>query len=176
MNPIDITNLIILAVILIIAVISDIRFHKIPNLLTFPAMVVGIAYHFYMSGLHGLLFSVVGIFLGMASLIFFYFKGGMGAGDVKLMGAVGGMIGAKGVFVAFLCTALAGGIFAIVLLTLHGRLKETAKRYGTILKVLIFTWSLIYLPPEKEEKMPLMPYGVSIAIGTSLAVLRNVIM
>jgi len=176
MNSIEITKLVILAIILLIAVVSDIRFHKIFNWLTFPAMVVAVSYHSYMSGLHGLLFSVVGIFVGIGLLILFYFKGGMGAGDVKLMGAVGGMIGAKGVFVAFLCTALAGGIFAIVLLTLHGHLKETAKRYGTILKVLIFTWSLIYLPPEKEEKMPLMPYGVSIAIGTSLAVLRNVTM
>ena len=176
MNSIEITKLVILAIILLIAVVSDIRFHKIFNWLTFPAMVVAVSYHSYMSGLQGLIFSVVGIFVGIGLLILFYFKGGMGAGDVKLMGAVGGMIGAKGVFVAFLCTALVGGIFAIVLLTLHGRLKETAKRYGTILKVLIFTWSLIYLPPEKEEKMPLMPYGVSIAIGTSLAVLRNVIM
>lgn len=175
MNSIEITKLVILAIILLIAVVSDIRFHKIFNWLTFPAMVVAISYHSYMSGLQGLLFSVVGIFVGIGLLILFYFKGGMGAGDVKLMGAVGGMLGAKGVFVAFLCTALVGGIYAIILLALHRQLKDTVKRYGTIMKVFIFTRSLIYMPPEKREKMPLMPYGVSIAIGSSLSVLKDVI-
>ncbi len=181
MNAIDITMIdtitfAILAVILLIAVISDIRLHKIRNWLTFPAMVVGIAYYSYIGGLEGLLFSATGIALGVVILMPFYFMGGMGAGDVKLMGAVGGMLGVKGVLVAFLCTALVGGIWAIILLTLHGHLKDTVKRYWMILKVLIFARSLNYVPPENKEKMPLMPYGVAIAIGTSLSVLRDVVM
>jgi prepilin peptidase CpaA len=98
----------------------------------------------------------------------------MGAGDVKLMGAVGVLLGPKGVFVAFLCTALIGGIYAVILLGLHGHLKESVKRYGTMLKTYIFTMSLVYLPPAKIVKMPVLPYGVAIALGTSLSFIRNV--
>ncbi len=174
MNIIEITPLIFLTIILLITTISDIRTHKIPNYCTYPAIVIGIGYYTYMNGLHGLLFSLAGLFLGLFLLILFYLKGGMGAGDVKLMGAVGVLLGPKGVFVAFLCTALIGGIYAVILLGLHGYLKESVKRYGTMLKTYIFTMSLVYLPPAKIVKMPVLPYGVAIALGTSLSFIRNV--
>ena len=175
MNIIEITPLIFLTIILLITTISDIRTHKIPNYCTYPAIAIGIGYYTYMNGLHGLLFSLAGLFSGLFLLILFYLKGGMGAGDVKLMGAVGVLLGPKGVFVAFLCTALIGGIYAVILLGLHGHLKESVKRYGTMLKTYIFTMSLVYLPPAKIVKMPVLPYGVAIALGTSLSFIRNVL-
>jgi prepilin peptidase CpaA len=175
MNFIEIIPLSILIVILIITTIYDIKFHRIPNWLTFPTMAAGIGYHTYMKGIQGLLFSIEGLFLGLALFIVFYLTAGMGAGDIKLMGAVGGLIGYKGVFMAFLGTALVGGIYALILLTLHGHLKETIKRYGAILKVSIFTRRFAYFPPEKKEKMPVMAYGVAIAFGTLLSILTDII-
>jgi len=109
----------LLTAVLIIAVVSDIRLQKIPNWLTYPAMTVRIIYRTGLKGLEGFIFSWGGIGVGVAVRIGFYLVGGTGAGDVQLMGAVGGFLGPKGVFIAFLCTAIVGGIYAILLMALH---------------------------------------------------------
>jgi len=167
---------ILLTAVLIIAAVNDIRLQKIPNWLTYPAMTVGIIYHTGLKGLEGFIFSWGGIGVGIAVLIGFYLVGGTGAGDVKLMGAVGGFLGPKGVFIAFLCTAIVGGIYAILLMALHGFLKETAKRYIRIIKTFILTKNIIYAPPTQKEKNPKLCYGVAIAVGTiiSLAFFRSI--
>jgi len=74
--------------ILIIAAITDFRSRIIPNWLTLPAIVGGLAYHAAVNGLSGFIFGLEGVLLGFALLILFYLAGGMGAGDVKLLGAV----------------------------------------------------------------------------------------
>lgn len=162
----DINIFILLSSILIIAVVNDLRFQKIPNILTFPAMVVAIAYNSWFNGLEGFLFSVEGIGLGMAVFIAFHLFGGMGAGDVKLMGAVGGFLGPKGVFIAFLFTALTGGIYSLVILAFHGYLRGTARRYGTMLKTYLLTQKIVYTPASKEESKLRLCYAVAIALGT----------
>ena len=172
----EIFPIIFLTLILIIAAISDIRAHKIPNWLTFSTMVTGIVFHTYTKSWEGFLFSLEGIFLGFAFLLIFYFLGGTGAGDVKLMGAVGGILGPKGVFTAFLFIALLGGIYSIILLVLHEGLKDMVKRYGKMLNTFIFTTSITYIPPETNKgKKPVLCYGVVIALGTLLSVMRNFI-
>ncbi len=160
---------IFLLVILAIAVIHDIRFKKIPNLLTYPCMFTAIIYHTYMNGLAGFLFSLEGIGLGMAVLMIFYLMGGMGAGDVKLMGAVGGILGPKGVFIAFLFTAIVGGIYSLILLAFHGDLIEKLKRYGMILKGFILTKNIINVSSSKKKTKLRLCYGVAIAIGTMIS-------
>ena len=71
MNLIEIVPILFLIVILPIAAMYDIRFHKIPNWLTFPTMAAGIAFYTYMKGPKGLIFSVEGLLLGMAFFIVF---------------------------------------------------------------------------------------------------------
>lgn len=164
-----------LALVLIIAAISDIRSHRIPNWLTLSTIGAGIVFHTYMKGWQGFLFCLEGIFLGFAFLLIFYFMGGTGAGDVKLMGAVGGILGPKGVFIAFLFVAVLGGIYSIVLLIFHEGLRNMVKRYGNMLKAFIFANSMIYIPPENKGEKPVLCYGVVIALGTLLSVMRNVI-
>ncbi len=167
----DINILILLATLLIIAVVNDLRFQKIPNILTFPAMVVAIAYNSWFSGLEGFLFSIEGIGLGMAVLIAFHLFGGMGAGDVKLMGAVGGFLGPEGVFIAFLLTALTGGIYSLVILAFNGYLRGTLKRYGTMFKSFILTKKIVYVSASNKESKLRLCYGVPIAMGTLLTFL-----
>jgi prepilin peptidase CpaA len=167
----DTNILILLAGLLTIAVVNDLRFQKIPNILTFPAMALAIAYHSWFSGLEGFLFSIEGIGLGMAVLIAFHLFGGMGAGDVKLMGAVGGFLGPKGVFIAFLLTALTGGIYSLVILAFKGYLMGTLKRYGTMFKSYIVTRKIVYVSASKEESKLRLCYGVPIAMGTLLTFL-----
>ena len=121
-------------VISLIAAVTDIRSRRIPNWLTYSAMLLGVGYHTMVSGAQGFFFGAGGLFLGLALLIVFYLMGGMGAGDVKLMGAVGALLGPKGVFIAFIFTALVGGIYAIILLLLRFRVSGTVIRLSTMFR------------------------------------------
>ena len=158
-----------LATLLLIGAAWDLWFHKIPNWLTFPAAALAITYHSAMNGFSGLLFSLEGIAVGIAILLPFYLLGGMGAGDAKLLGAVGGILGPKGVFAAFLFTALVGGIYALFLLAYHGYLKKTILRYRMMLKTFLLTRNFIYVPPPAREGKPKLWYGLAIALGTFLS-------
>jgi len=162
--------IIFLTIILLTAAINDFRFQKIPNWLTLFTVTVGVILHTCTSGWKGFFFSIGGMFLGLALLMAFYLKGGMGAGDVKLMGAVGGILGPGGVFAAFLGTALIGGVYAIALLALGGEIPDLVSRYGAMLKTFFFTHRMAYIPPAKKTTRPALRYGVAIAIGTMLSV------
>jgi len=129
-------------------------------------MIVGFIYYTTISGMAGLLHSLSGLLLGLALLITVYLLGGMGAGDVKLMAAVGSLLGPQGVFEAFLGTALAGGIYALIVLASKGYLPDTLKRFGLMLKTFFVTKKFIYIPPPQAEKAPLLCYGVAICLGT----------
>ncbi len=156
-----------LIIALLIASVSDLRFQKVPNWLTYPTMIAGIFIYTGFKGLEGFLFSIEGLGVGIAVLIIPYLLGGTGAGDVKLMGAVGGFLGPKGVFIAFLCTSIVGGIYAVVLLALHGYFD----RYWGILKTFILTRKLIYpSSSQKREDKPKLCHGVAIALGTLITI------
>lgn len=161
--------LIILLIILATAVATDLLYRKIPNALTISAAACGLLYHIYLNGLDGFLFSLEGLLLGLGLLLFFHVFGMMGAGDVKLMGAVGSILGPAAVFKAFLFTAIAGGIFALIVLAWHGQLFSFMKRIWLSLKLSLLTRGLTLAP--NEQKSPLiLCYGIAIAIGTSLSI------
>ena len=163
----DIFLIILLAGVLIAAAVNDLRFQKIPNLFTYPTMAVAFAYHCVTNGLDGLLFTAGGLALGVAIFILPYLMGGMGAGDAKLMGAVGAIVGPRGVLIAFLCTAVVGGIYALILFAVSRRyFKGFLARYATTLKTLVFTGHFIPIPAAEDEKEPKLCYGVAIALGT----------
>ena len=157
--------------ILIIAAITDIRWQRIPNILTYTTMGICLLYHIASSGAEGLFFSLSGLALGMAFFILPYLMGGMGAGDVKLLGAVGAALGPKGVFVAALCTALVGGVYAAVLMLIKYKdCKDLVARYAVTLKIFTATGGLYTIPAGENEKPPKLCYGLAIALGTLIAV------
>lgn len=163
-------TLFFLICILSTAVITDIRHHRIPNWLVFPAMLIGVVYHTSLNGMSGLFFSVLGLGSGLLLLIFFYMIGGMGAGDVKLMGSVGSFIGPADTLTAFYFTAFTGGLFALMVIAKSGSMMSLVRRYGSMLKIFLVEHKLFYIPPTPSGKMPVLPYGVAIAIGTILTV------
>jgi len=168
---IDIFLIIFLGCALIVAAVNDMRFQKIPNLLTYPTMGIALGYHFVMNGLDGLLFSAGGLALGIAVFILPYLMGVMGAGDAKLMGAVGAILGARGVFIAFLFTAIIGGVYAlIVVLIKRQHFKGFFKRQAATLKTFIFTRQFIPISGDNNEKKPKLCYGIAIALGTLFSV------
>lgn len=167
--------LILLSGVLIAASVTDLRSRRIPNRLTYSTMIGGLIFYSIHSGLSGFLTSMGGLFFGLALLIVFYLAGGMGAGDVKLMAAVGSLLGPQGVFEAFLGTGLIGGIYALMILGAKGYLPDTLRRFGLMLKTYFVTRKFIYIPPPREEKPPRLCYGVAISLGTLASLVYRMI-
>ncbi len=157
----------ILILALFIALITDIRSHKIPNWLTYPLIILAIISYSDVNGLQGLLFSAEGLGLGLAVLMPLYIVGGMGAGDVKLMAAVGAALGPVHLFYAFLCTAIAGGIYALILaLVKTGLLKQLVSRVNAAFCTVAIERDL-HSPRFPGEMIGVKLYfGVAISLGT----------
>ena len=150
-----------------VAVFRDLKTSKIPNLLTFPMMLLGLAWHGGMNGLNGLWFSCGGLLLGIGIFLIPHIMGGMGAGDVKLLGAAGAILGPKGVVFAAAFSVLLGGVYAIVLLAIHHEYAISfLQRLWTTMKSLFLTGQLILFPPGKDEKQPKLKFALPIAFGT----------
>jgi len=159
--------IILLLSILSISAVIDFRLQKIPNLITFPAIIIALLYHFFTSGIDGLIFGALGMATGIGLLIIPYGLGFSGAGDAKLMGAVGAILGSKSVFVAFLLTALVGGMYAVIIILLHKKqFKGFFKKQLITLQLFILTRKFIPDPVEENDKKPKLCYGLAIALGT----------
>jgi prepilin peptidase CpaA len=115
-----------------IASLYDVRERRIPNRLTGPAIAFGLLLHLASGGWWGLGHSALaGLIAGGIFLIFFV-AGGMGAGDVKLMTAVGCIAGTSPLGMIAVSTAIAGGIFALAVSTRHGQLREVLRNAAAV--------------------------------------------
>ncbi|MGA1982886.1 MAG: A24 family peptidase [Acidobacteriaceae bacterium] len=116
----------------LISSVFDVRSRRIPNFITMPAFLFGLALHLALGG-WGQLFTALaaGIICGLVFLVF-YLAGGMGAGDVKLIMAVGCIAGLSHVAYLLVLTALSGGAMAIVLAVARGRLQQTLTNVGAL--------------------------------------------
>jgi prepilin peptidase CpaA len=173
-NPSMVPLSIVLAAALIAAV-TDVWKFKVYNTLTLPLMASGLIYQFSVGGLNGLSQGVLGVLFGFFALIFFYVMGGMGAGDVKLLSALGAWLGMPLTFYIFIASSLLGGIYAVLLLVLGGSLGETWVNlqilWFRILSVSRYLGSDDRL--ERETKRPdrrkrCVPFAAMVAMGTSM--------
>jgi prepilin peptidase CpaA len=150
-----------------LAAFFDLRSHKIPNILTYPSMVLALCYYSSIYGLKGFYFSLAGIGTGIGLLILPYILGGMGAGDAKLLGAVGGFIGAKATVISFVYIALIGCVYAVLLLFVK---RKDFKGYfqGLYLTFKLFLMTRNFIPdqPHVQRNRPRVYYGIAIAAGT----------
>jgi prepilin peptidase CpaA len=160
--------LIILATVaLAVAVIEDLRRQKIPNFVTFPTMALAAAYSSSAYGLEGFLFSIGGLTLGIVFFIVPYIMGGMGAGDVKLMGAAGAIFGPKGIILASIMVFLIGGAYGLLLMLITpGYTSSFLRRQWSTLKTFMLTKQIILAPPSFDENRPVLKFAVPIALGS----------
>jgi prepilin peptidase CpaA len=105
--------------------VHDIRERRIPNRLTGTAIVAGLVLHGIGAGWRGMGDSALAGLLGGGIFLMFYLAGGMAAGDVKLMTAVGCIVGLSALQSIVIATVIAGAVFALVVSLYHGRLRET---------------------------------------------------
>jgi prepilin peptidase CpaA len=113
--------------------VHDLRERRIPNNVTGPAIVAGLTLHTATGGFRGMGdAALAGAIAGAVALIF-WFAGGMGAGDVKLMAAVGCIAGLGPLRLLLIATAIAGAMFALAVSLRHGRLRETLANVSALL-------------------------------------------
>ena len=103
-----------LFILLIAAVVTDLRTHRVPNILLAPALSLAFLLNTLHGGGAGLLTAAGGLLVGILMFLPLYIIGGMAAGDVKLLGVVGSFLGPWGAFVAGVATMMAGAVFGVV--------------------------------------------------------------
>ena len=106
------------------ASITDIRYFKVHNRLTFPLLVSGIVFHAVLGGWGGFQASLAGTLIGLGILLPAYLMGALGAGDVKFVAAIGAWLGTGPILFALAIGCMATGVYSVVLLAKHGRLRE----------------------------------------------------
>ncbi len=95
------------------AVREDLLTHRIPNRLTGPLLAGGVALQCAVGGWRGIEEASLGALVGLAMLLPFYLLHAMGAGDVKLLAALGAALGPYWALVAGVGTIIAGGVLGI---------------------------------------------------------------
>ena len=162
--------LFVLLAVLIGAAVYDVRYRKIPNWISIAGVVLGLLLNFLIGPPEGgLLFALKGFAAGFGVYLFLYVVRAMGAGDVKLMGAVGALTGAERWFGIFLVTAIVGGVMAFLLVLVRGRLKKTLFNVGFILSELRHGRPAYVGKEEldvRTKKGVSLPHGAVIAIST----------
>jgi prepilin peptidase CpaA len=160
---------VVLIVIALLAGFYDWRTRKIPNWLNLSGVILGLGLNCFLLQFHGLLSASLG--LGLALLVYLplYLVRGMGAGDVKLMAAIGSIAGPQIWLGIFLATALLGGLASLVLVFSQRRLVQTAANVGTIVSELAHA----RLPFHKDPALDMhsnkalgLPHGTLIAAGS----------
>ncbi len=138
----------------------DWKARRIPNWLTFGGLAIILSFNTFHFGTEGFINSLLGFVSGIGLLLIPYLLGGMGAGDVKLLGTVGAIAGYKGIVVIFFYTAISGLIIGIIWLIF------TPDR----LKFLITTGQILPTVDKKQK----VPYGIAILMGTILYIMFGV--
>ena len=152
-----------LPVLLAVACYTEIRLHRIPNLLTYAGIVLGLGAAALTGGWTGLEDSAIGLALAGCVFLPFCLMGVVGGGDMKLMAAVGAIVGWPLVLGVLCDIFLAGGLLAIGIMVWNGVFWTTL---ANAFRVLVGA-------PRRANGLrnpPMVPYGIAIAAGTLFAV------
>jgi prepilin peptidase CpaA len=149
------------------AALLDWRSRRIPNWLTVPGLLLGVAVHAMLSGWRGALFALEGAGLALVILLPLVMLRGLGAGDWKLMGAVGALLGPVMFLFVLFGSVFASGLMAIVQVMRTGRVLQTLENLWILMKG-FFSFGLRANPHISLDNPKLMklPFGIAVAAAT----------
>lgn len=153
----------------VVAAWTDLRNRKIPNWLTIPGIFAGIALNSYFKGWHGTKTSLEGAGLALLVLLPLVLLRALGAGDWKLMGAVGAFLGPALFPFVLVASVFVAGLMAIVQMVRTRRVIETLSN----LAVLVQGFFSLRVNPEITLDNPVLmklPFGVAVAAGTLICI------
>ena len=160
---------ILLVLLVLTASIVDIRKHRIPNWLTIAGVITAVALNTFLFETAGLWYSAEGLLVAFAVYFVLYLLRGMGAGDVKLMAAVGAAVGWRNWLGILFLTAIIGGVAALVLAVSKGRVRKTFRNMWLLLMSLRQGRAPYRDNPDLDVQSDMalrLPHGAVIAAGT----------
>jgi prepilin peptidase CpaA len=165
LKPVILAGAVLLSV---VAGWTDLRSRRIPNWLTVPGLLIGLAANTVLSGWSGLKTSLLGAAIGLALLLPFVLLRSLGAGDWKLAGSLGAFTGPGILMNLLLGSVFVAGVMAVGLVIYKGRVRQTIRNIGHILISLVtfqLPGSRVSLDNPESLKVP---YGVALAFTVVL--------
>jgi prepilin peptidase CpaA len=167
---------IVLLAVLLAAAVYDVRFRRIPNWLTVTGAALGVLLNGFLHdgppgewfSLAGVWFSLRGLVVALGAYFLLYVIRAMGGGDVKLMAAVGAIVGWQDWVGIFVITAILGGVMGLILIVSRGRVKKTLWNVAFILGELKSGRPAYIKREELDVRSPKsvgLPHGAVIAVG-----------
>jgi len=156
----------------------DYKERRVPNWLNASLALAGFAAQTAYFGWSGLLAAVGGFALGLAVLIVPWAMHGMGAGDVKLMAAIGAWFGPALCLAAFVAGALVGGVVAVIMITIQRKWAFAQANMATI-AAKVSRWDTAFGEYGSARSFgatsSLLPYGVPLTIGSWIVLALNLL-
>jgi prepilin peptidase CpaA len=156
----------VLALALATSVVTDVVSRRIPDWVTWPTVAIALGIRFFSAGPGdletGLLSGVVAAAGAMGLLSALAWRGSMGWGDVKLVGAVGAVFGYPAIIGALVFISLVGAVQAVVTLIWQGQVWETLSALGRRVAVKVRLSAAEGCAANSGQ----IPYGVAIALGS----------
>lgn len=146
----------------------DVRYRRIPNRLALATLACGIVMNTLLGGTSGLLSSLGGLVAAFVLMLVMHIFGAMGAGDVKLFGAIGSVVGVGYVLPTFLVVLMTGGALALISIMFAGTFIYTMQRVLQIFIGLLPGWEMprFAVPTDRRHTIP---YGVAITLGSLIS-------
>lgn len=165
----EMMKLILLVPIAMAVIYFDVRYRRIPNVIVLSTLTVGIVINTAVGSWTGLLGSAEGFAMAFVPMFLMHLFGAMGAGDVKLSGAVGALLGIKLVPLALIIIVMMGAVLAIYSMVRSGRVFSTLHGVLRIFVGIMPGWEMprFAMPPDRRHTIP---YGVAIVLGSLIAV------
>lgn len=156
------------------ATVCDVRTRRIPNVLTVAAAAAALGFGLVTNGAWGLGMSAAGWLVGAALFFPFFALGGMGAGDVKLLAALGAWLGPGDALWLAIFASIAGGVMAAIVSLYHGYLRQAAINVW----LMLLQWRTAGPGPIpgmtlRDSRGPRLAYAIPIAAGLVFTLWRG---
>ncbi len=152
----------------VIVIYHDIRYRRIPNVLVLTALLAGLAINIFFNGVPGLGTSLLGFAIGFIPMLLLHIFGAMGAGDVKLFGAVGTILGVGLMPTTLVLVVMLGGVIAVYTTLRAGTMFSTLHGVVRIFIGILPGWEMPRFAMAADRRHTI-PYGVAIMIGSLIS-------
>jgi prepilin peptidase CpaA len=173
LNP-EIIKIQIVILTVLISIYTDLKKGKIFNVLTFPFFFGGFIFNFITKGTEGIFSSFLGFLVCFIPFYMFFWLGGVGGGDVKLMAGIGSWVGYPDAFYFLFFTAISGLVISLIFSVFKGRIKNLLRGIvreskGVTKKIASSVVTKEFRGEDFKESKESIPYSLAIGLGTFIS-------